>query len=409
MHTGILLPQSVLSSNWFILLATIVAFNTIIYIGLTLSKLVPLPRQFHPTRVRHLMRRLGLNPDKEATLDDIPRAEPLETDNPYENIRREIVRRDIPQALGLVGGLVIALTVAGIATFNRQDIAYQLAEIGVGVLFLLGAQILGRSRVKARAVMWTWSLACVALLAVLAGEAARVTSPLPLAYGLVIMTAFAPVTLAWRPSIVAAALMIVIVAVTVFFIDATDKGRLFAIAVAALLVGAMLLRLRLKAIDALADEQQRSAALVTTDVLTGVLSRHGLLTMMTGVGGTAERLGEDICIMYFDVEHLAKANEQYGSFYGDDVLRAVADAISQHVRQGDLVARWGGDEFLVAGLGGKPNAEQVARRIQEAVRISGVNLGKWPTTVRIGVSSGDPRVVTFDQLVAEAMTELSNA
>lgn len=409
MRTGIVLPETVLSSTWFIVLATIVAFNTIIYVGLTLSKLIPMPRQFHPNRVRALMRRLGLNPDKEASVDDIPRLEPPETDNPYENIRREIARRDIPQALGLLGGLVIALTVAGIATINRGHAAYMLAEIGVGVVFLLAAQVLGRSRVKARAAMWTWPLACVLLVGVLAVEAIRTDSALPLAYSLVVMTAFAPVTLAWRPSMVAAGLMLATVAVALFFIEGIDEIRLVATAVVAILVGAILLRLRLKAIDALADEQQRSAALITTDVLTGVLSRHGLLTLMTGVAGTAERLGEPICIMFFDVTQLAKANEQYGSVYGDDVLRAVADAISQHVRQGDLVARWGGDEFLVAGLGEKPNGDQLARRIQEAVRISGVNLGKWPTTVRIGVASGDPRTTTFDKLVAEAMSELSQA
>ena len=53
---GILLPESVLTSNWFILMATVVAFNTIIYMGLTLSKLIPMPRQFHPERVRGWMR-----------------------------------------------------------------------------------------------------------------------------------------------------------------------------------------------------------------------------------------------------------------------------------------------------------------------------------------------------------------
>ena len=63
----------------------------------------------------------------------------------------------------------------------------------------------------------------------------------------------------------------------------------------------------------------------------------------------------------------------------------------------------------MAGLGGKPNGEQLALRIQEAVRVSGVNLGKWPTTVRIGVAAGDPRATTFDQLVSEAATALTLA
>jgi hypothetical protein len=69
------------------------------------------------------------------------------------------------------------------------------------------------------------------------------------------------------------------------------------------------------------------------------------------------------------------------------------------VRQGDLVARWGEDEFLVAGLGDRPDADHGPAhraRVQE----SGVNLGKWPTT-----RSARPQAIrrtTFDVLVLES-------
>lgn len=385
------------------LMATVVVFNTIIYIGLTLSKLIPMPRQFHPDRVRHLLRRLGFDPDKDATVDDIPRPEAPETDDRYENIRREIARRDIPQAFALVGGLVIVLSIAAIAASGAR-----LVDIGVGVLFLLVAQVLGRTHVKARVAMWTWSLGCVVIVAMFAAASITVDDLLPLAYGLVVMTAFPAVALAWRPSVVAGALMLVTVCATVIVVGSSETGRILVAAISSLLAGAMLLHLRLKAIDALADEQARSAALVSTDVLTGVLTRHGLLSMMPGMAATASRFGGSICVMYFDVPQLAKANEQYGSIYGDDVLQAVADAVKEHVRLGDLVSRWGGAEFLVAGLGRRPNGDQLALRIQEAMRVSGVNLGKWATTVRIGVAAGDPRVTTLDQLVAEATAELTS-
>lgn len=409
MHSpaGILLPQSVLSSSWFLVMATVVAFNTIIYIGLTLSKLIPMPKQLHPSRVRHLLRGIGVNPDRHSAVDHIPRPEPPETDNPYEDMRRDIARRDIPQAFGLVGGLVILLSVAALAFPRDSGSAYQLVELGVGVLFLLMAQVLGRRQVKARTAMWIWASGSVVLVAMVAGEAIRVDSQLPLAYSLIVMVAFAPITLAWRPSMVAAALMLACMTVAAVIVNGNEDARLIAAAIAGLLVGAMLLRLRLAAIDALSDEKARSAALVSTDILTGVLSRHGLLTLMPGMAGTAERLDKTIFVMSFDIEQLAKANDQYGSAYGDDVLRAVAAAIREHVRLGDLVARWGGDEFLVAGLGGRPNGEQLARRIQEAVRLSGVNLGKYPTTVRIGVAAGDPRSTTFDHIVSEATARLA--
>ena len=109
--------------------------------------------------------------------------------------------------------------------------------------------------------------------------------------------------------------------------------------------------------------------------------------------------------MYFDVNELKRANDEYGVKYGDDVLRGVAKSIQEQVRVGDLVARWAGDEFLVAGLGARPDADALAARIQEAVRRTGVNLGRWPTTLKVGTAAGDPRETTFEALLAEAQAQ----
>ncbi len=399
---GILLPESVLSSSWFLVMATVVAFNTIIYIGLTLSKLIPMPKQFHPGRVRRMLRRIGVNPDKDTAVEEIPRPEPPETDDPYENMRRDVARRGIPQAFRLAGALVILLSVAALLSFLGTGFGFQLIELGVGVLFLVVALVLGRSHVRARALMWIWAAASVVLVAMMTGEAILVDSQFPLAYGLMVMVAFAPITLAWRPSIVAAVLMLACMSVAVVLVEGDEDARLIAAAVAALLVSAVLLRLRMTSIVALSDEKERYAALASTDILTGALSRHGLLTLMPGKVGTAERLNEAICVMSFDVEQLGEANKQYGSAYGDDVLRAVAAAIAEHAPSGCLVARWSGDMFLVAGIGDRPNGERIARDIGEQILLSGVNLGKWPTPVRIGIAAGDPRTTTFDHLIEEA-------
>ena len=402
---GILLPESVLTSNWFILMATVVAFNTIIYMGLTLSKLIPMPRQFHPERVRGWMRKIGLDPDKDTAVDDIPRPERPDSADPYDQMRMAIARRDIPQAFGLVGALVILISTTSLIIFRATQVPIHVIQLAVGVLFLVVAQVLGRRHFRARTVMWTWATSCVLLVLLMTLEAVRLNSQFPVAYGLIVMTAFAPVVLAWTPSLVAGTAMLAAMSIVAVTSDGDEELRLITAGVAALLVSATLLRLRLTAIKALGDEQARSAALVTTDVLTGTLTRHGLLTVMPTVAGTAERTGEHVCLMYFDVEHLATANEQYGVHYGDDVLRAVASAIQGTVRLGDLVARWSGDEFLVAGIGGKPNADDLAARIQEAVRISGINLGKWPTTVRAGTAAGDPRETTFDALLEVAVAQ----
>ncbi len=402
---GLLLPESVLTSQWFILLATVVAFNTIVYLGLTLAKLIPLPRQFHPNRVRTWLHVIGAEIDEDAAMDDIPDREIPESDNPYENLRRTIARRDIPQAFALVGGLVILLSIAAFATGSDDRIFSSLSELLTGLVFLFLSQLLARGKFKAWTCMWTWAVMSVVLVAVLISASVRVNSQVPLAYSLIMMTTFAPVILAWRPSLVAGAVMFVGMVVASIKVEGPEDARLIVTSLVALIASFTLLRLRLVALDALSDERAKSAALASTDVLTGTLTHNGLQSLLPGMAAIAERVGDEVCLMYFDVNSLDKANQQYGVHYGDDVLKSVADSIEEQVRQGDLVARWAGDEFLVAGLGGKPDAQTLAGRIQEAVRLTGINLGRWPTTLKVGTAAGDPRETTFDELLAEAQAE----
>lgn len=62
--------------------------------------------------------------------------------------------------------------------------------------------------------------------------------------------------------------------------------------------------------------------------------------------------------------------------------------------------------FLVAGIGQRVDAQVVANRVTNAVRDSGINLGRWATTVSVGTSAGDPANTTFDSLLAEAKADL---
>ncbi len=406
---GILLPTSILSSPGFTLLATVVAFNTLIYVGLTLAKLIPLPRQFHPSRVRRWLGRTDTAVEQDSPMAAIPIPVVPESENPYEEMRRGIAKRDIPQAFALTGGLLVVLAVTSLFAFPKAGPAQHVTQFVTALAFLVAAQVLGRRRFRAVTLMWTWAASSLVLVTLLLVATILTDDLVVLAYVVIIMTAFAPVGLSWRPSLMAGSIMLVGMVTVSLNLDGQRAAPWILAAVGALLAGATLLRLRLVAIDALSDEESRSRALATTDPLTGSLTRQGLLTLVPGLASTATRAGQEVCVMMFDVNRLSTANDQYGMAYGDDVLRAVGHAIASTVRQGDLVARWGGDEFLVVGLGSRPSAEHLALRIQEAVRMSGVNLGKWPTTVRVGTSSGDPQVTTLDSLLAEAEEHMRNA
>lgn len=400
---GLVLPESVLTSRWFGLLATVVAFNTIIYMGLTLSKLIPWPQQFQPQQVRKWLGRVGVEPAEE-TMKKLPPGQPREMEENYESLRLAAARLDIPRAFALIGMLVMAVGIASTLDHDGEYFAVHLLQFGVALTFLIIGMLFSRGNFRTWTMIWTWAFACIFLVGALLIESEILGSPLLLAQAYIVMTAFAPVLLAWRPTIVGAALMFA----EIVALDVINGGeftfRLLTGAIAALLTSAVLLRLRLIFVDALSDERARSSSLASTDALTGCLSRHGLLTLVPLMAGNAERTNQTVCLIKFEVEKLADANEQYGMGYGDELLKTVAGAINANVRAGDLVSRWSGHSFVVVGLGGEPDADALRHRIEEAVRVSGVALGKWSPSIRVSAIAGDPRETTFERMLAASST-----
>jgi diguanylate cyclase (GGDEF)-like protein len=103
------------------------------------------------------------------------------------------------------------------------------------------------------------------------------------------------------------------------------------------------------------------------------------------------RPSEQICLVLVDVDHFKNVNDRHGHLVGDAVLREVAAVLSGSVRAMDRVARWGGEEFLIALPGGSARlgaeaAGRLRRRIEEhgwSLHAPGLHL-----TVSAGVSSG---------------------
>lgn len=338
-------------------------------------------------------------------MDDIPARDLVESDDPYENLRRNVARRDIPQAFALGGGFIIVMSVVSALTLDGEFIESVLVQLCTGLAMLFLGQVLGRGNFRAQTIMWWWAASSVMIVEIAIYVGVNTNSQTALAYSFVAMTAFAPVTLAWRPSLIAAAVMFVSFVVATVTVEGSHDEPLITSAFFAITVSFILLHLRLSGLDSISDEQVKAEAVASTDVLTGTLTRNGLLSLMPGLGGIAQRVGDHVCVMFLEVKNQGKAEEEYGVHYSDDVLRAVAHAIEDRVRTGDLVARWGGGSFVVVGLGDKPQADALGARIEDAVRIAGVNLGKWPTTVKVGTAAGDPQQTTFERLLADAAQE----
>ena len=93
----------------------------------------------------------------------------------------------------------------------------------------------------------------------------------------------------------------------------------------------------------LAEEARREA---DTDALTGLASRRAIMAALDRSILGAERSGKPCSIVMFDIDHFKEVNDQNGHAVGDKVLVRVAQIALRHARDGDLVGRIGGEEFL---------------------------------------------------------------
>ena len=93
--------------------------------------------------------------------------------------------------------------------------------------------------------------------------------------------------------------------------------------------------------------EKKLADLAATDPLTGLYNRRSLLNMAEQVLAQAGRAGQNTALVLADIDHFKAINDQYGHEAGDRVLVNIGTLLSQTCRAQDIVARWGGEEFLV--------------------------------------------------------------
>jgi len=130
-----------------------------------------------------------------------------------------------------------------------------------------------------------------------------------------------------------------------------------------------------------------------TDDLTGLNNRRGFFTFGQQQMKIVKRLRKGVFLLYIDVDQLKRTNDTYGHPAGDRVLTSVATMLRETLRESDLVARIGGDEFAILAMRSKRGGEKNLRsRLEEKIRIH--NLGnprRFHLALSIGIVRYDPR------------------
>ncbi|UQG62521.1 GGDEF domain-containing protein [Marinobacter sp. M3C] len=93
--------------------------------------------------------------------------------------------------------------------------------------------------------------------------------------------------------------------------------------------------------------RQQLKSLASTDQLTGLLNRHAIHMSLEQLVARYARHGHPFSLVLGDLDKFKRVNDSYGHNVGDGVLIETASRLQDHVRAGDIVCRWGGEELLV--------------------------------------------------------------
>jgi diguanylate cyclase (GGDEF)-like protein len=158
-------------------------------------------------------------------------------------------------------------------------------------------------------------------------------------------------------------------------------------------------------------ESYRSAEIrASTDALTGLPNRR-YFDEFTALLADRRRSDDAVGILMADIDHFKRINDRHGHDTGDLVLRAVAGAIASAVRDGDVPARFGGEEFVV--LLRRPSdriAVEIAERVRSAVGALELGaIGPGRISVSVGVAVQDAADEPVADLLARADRALYRA
>lgn len=170
------------------------------------------------------------------------------------------------------------------------------------------------------------------------------------------------------------------------------------------------LKLRAKALinrkrlsDRLRDTVRDGLHAAITDPLTGLYNRRYVEPHLARMAEQARQAGQELTVMMMDIDHFKVVNDTYGHAAGDKVLVELANRLRGNLRSVDLVARMGGEEFLVA-MPRTPAAQAhgAADRLRKLVNGQpfdiGEGMGPLRITVSVGVSVSAPTTIEEEHL-----------
>lgn len=156
------------------------------------------------------------------------------------------------------------------------------------------------------------------------------------------------------------------------------------------------------------DLSAKMQKLAVTDPLTGCLNRRGFYDHAETSARVFAAQGNQVCLIYMDIDHFKSLNDNYGHSAGDQALIDIAKTVDNNTKRGDLFGRLGGEEFvLLLGRASLVESRAVAERLREKIEAQTITYEK--SSINVTASFGVTRVEDEELAIEHAIDRSDKA